>query len=227
MTFEQEPSNLPDNRWPALSEEEREATLREFKRWMEEGGCQPKLNPSLLGLDWDLFETREFPEYANEVCFGNPPEFVSLAFSALDAYATAILAAHLSFESLGGLKFTCSLKRRESQSPMYLEFATTPEQGRINPDSIMTELLGSFPAILHARGFKDLAVMFMEGEGCVMEFEYPGHMLAEASPFLQNRPIDRWPKVTLHLVPAIELRDRAHRVLAFLRDSGPIEALPN
>jgi hypothetical protein len=111
--------------------------------------------------------------------------------------------------------------------PMDLEFATTPEQGRINPDSIMTELLGSLPKILNARGFKDLTVMFMEGEGCMMEFEYPGHMLAEASPFLQNRPIEHWPKVTLNLAPTNELRDRAHRVLAFLRGSEPTDALPN
>jgi hypothetical protein len=210
-----------------LTPEQKESVIREFRRSLEAGGCSPKLNPSLLGLDWELFETREFPEHANDVCFSNPPEFISLAFSALDAYATAMLAAHLSFESLGGLQFTCSLKRRGPQLPMYLEFATTPEQGRINPDSIMTELLGSFPKILNARGFKDLTVMFMEGEGCMMEFEYPGHMLAEASPFLQNRPIEHWPKVTLSLAPTNELRDRAHRVLAFLRDSEPTEALPN
>jgi hypothetical protein len=186
------------------------------------------LNPSLLGLDWELFETREFPEHANDVCFSNPPEFVSLAFSTLDAYATAMLAAHLSFESLGGLQFTCSLKRREPQLPMHLEFATTPELGRINnPDPIMTDLLGSFPKILNARGFKDLTVKFMEGEGCMMEFEYPGHMLAEGSPLLKNRPIEQWPKVTLSLAPKNELRDRARRVLAFLRDSEPTEALPN
>ncbi len=174
-----------------------------------------------------MFETREFPEYANEVCCGNPPEFISLAFSALDAYATAMLAAHLSFESLGILKFTCSLTRHEPESAMHLEFATTAEQGQIDPDSVMIELLGSFPEILQARGFKDLTVMFMEGEGCLMEFAYPGNMLAEASLFLQNRPMDRWPTVTLRLAPKNELRDRAHRVLAFLRDSGPVEAPPN
>lgn len=210
-----------------LTPEQRESVIREFRRSLEAGGCSPKLNPSLLGLDWELFETREFPEHANDVCFSNPPEFVSLAFSALDAYATAMLAAHLSFESLGILKFTCSLTRHEPESAMHLEFATTAEQGQIDPDSVMIELLGSFPEILQARGFKDLTVMFMEGEGCLMEFAYPGNMLAEASPFLQNRPMDRWPTVTLRLAPTNELRDRAHRVLAFLRDSGPVEAPPN
>ena len=60
-----------------------------------------------------------------------------------------------------------------------------------------------------------------------MEFEYPGHMLADASPVLQDRPIEQWPKITLSLAPTNELRDRAHRVLAFLRDSEPTEALPN
>ncbi|MFP5276606.1 MAG: hypothetical protein ACLGPM_05795 [Acidobacteriota bacterium] len=218
---------MPERIYPKLTPEQKESVIRGLRRSLEAGGCSPKLNPSLLGLDWELFETREFPEHAKDVCFSNPPEFVSLAFSALDAYATAMLAARLSFESLGGLEFTCSLKRREPQSPMYLQFATRPEQCRINSDSIMAEVLGSFPKILNARGFKDLTVMFMEGEGCMMEFEYPGHMLAEASPFLQNRPIERWPKVTLSLAPTNELRDRAHRVVAFLMDSGTNEALLN
>ncbi|MGA7257224.1 MAG: hypothetical protein WBX09_11310 [Terracidiphilus sp.] len=218
---------MPERIYPELTPEQKESVIWEFRRSLEAGGCSPKLNPSLLGLDWELFETREFPEHANDVCFSNPPEFVSLAFSALDAYATAMLAAHLSFESLGILKFTCSLTRHEPESAMHLEFATTAEQGQIDPDSVMIELLGSFPEILQARGFKDLTVMFMEGEGCLMEFAYPGNMLAEASPFLQNRPMDRWPTVTLRLAPTNELRDRAHRVLAFLRDSGPVEAPPN
>ena len=210
-----------------LTPEQRENAIRGVRKWLEEGYGSPKLEPSLLGLVWESFGTREFSEYANQVCLGNPPEFVSLAFSALDAYATAMLAAHLSFESLGVLKFTCSLTRHEPESAMRLEFATTAEQGRIDPDSVMIELLSSFPEILHARGFKDLTVMFMEGEGCLMEFAYPGNMLSGASPFLQNRPVDRWPTVTLRLVPTNELRDRAHRVLAFLRDSGPVEAPPN
>ncbi|MGH9444954.1 MAG: hypothetical protein ACRD3O_04390, partial [Terriglobia bacterium] len=134
-----------------LTPEQRENAIRGVRKWLEEGCGSPKLEPSLLGLDWDMFATQKFPEYASEVCSGNPPEFVSLAFSALDAYATAVLAAQLSFESLGVLRFTCSLKRREPESPMHLEFAATPERGWINPDSVMIELLGSFPEILRAR----------------------------------------------------------------------------
>jgi hypothetical protein len=92
---------MPERIYPELTPEQKESVIREFRRSLEAGGCSLKLNPSLLGLDWELFETREFPEHANVVCFSNPPEFISLAFSALDAYATAMLAAHLSFESLG------------------------------------------------------------------------------------------------------------------------------
>ena len=116
-----------------LTPEQREDVIRGVRKWLEEGYGSPKLEPSLLGLDWDLFETRDSPEYADQACLGNPPEFVSLAFSALDAYATAVLAAHLSFESLGSLKFTCSLTRHEPNSPMHLEFATTVEQGGLTP----------------------------------------------------------------------------------------------
>ncbi|HEV2133131.1 MAG TPA: hypothetical protein VGR47_02610 [Terracidiphilus sp.] len=218
---------MPERIYPELTPEQKESVIREFRRSLEAGGCSPKLNPSLLGLDWELFETREFPEHANDVCFSNPPEFISLAFSALDAYATAMLAAHLSIESLGCLQFTCSLKRRGPQLPMYLEFATTPEQGRINPDSIMAELLGSFPKILNARGFKDLTVMFMEGEGCVMEFEYSGNTLAEVSPFLRDRPDDPWPQVKLSLIPTDELKIRAQTILAFLLTSKSAEGKLN
>ncbi len=105
MAIEQEPTKLPERRWPALSPEAQKHVIAELKRWMEEGGCQPKMEPSLLGLEWSSFVTREFPEYADQTSFGNPPEFISYAFSALDAYATAMLAAHFSYRSLGVLNF--------------------------------------------------------------------------------------------------------------------------
>jgi len=101
VAFEQEPTELPARRWPALSEEQRKESLRELKRWLEEGGCQPKMGPSLLGLDWSSFVTRKFPGYVDQSSFENPPEFISYAFSALDAYATAMLAAHFPYRSLG------------------------------------------------------------------------------------------------------------------------------
>lgn len=227
MTFEQEPTNLSERRWPALSDEEREATLRVFKRWMEEGGCQTKMEPSLLGLDWSSFVTREFPEYAGQIRFENPPEFISYASSALDAYATAMLATHFSYRSLGVLKFKCSLKRSGPESEMRLEFATIPERGRINPDSVMLELLNSFPRLLQTKGLKAGAIFFLEGEGCAMQFAYPGRMVAEASPFLRDRPNDLWPQVTLSLTPTDELIIRAQDILAFLQSSTPLEGNPN
>lgn len=227
VTFEHEATELSERRWPALSEEQQEATLREFKRWMEEGGCQPKMEPSLLGLDWSLFVTRKFPEYADQISFRNPPEFVSYGFSALDAYATAMLAAHFSFRSLGVLNFTCSLKRSGPESQMYLEFVTIPEQGRINPDPVMLEMLNSFPRLLQTKRIEAGAVFFLEGEGCGMRFAYPGQMVAKASPFLRDRPDDLWPQVTLSLTPTDELRIRAQDILAFLLSPDPVEGNPN
>jgi hypothetical protein len=223
MFFDQAPAKMPERPYEKLSPEQREIVFREFRRFQEQGCIQPKLEPSLLGLDWDSFVTRKFAEHAHQVSFLNPAEFISLAFSALDAYATAMLAAHFSCSSLGVLNFTCSLKRRDPESPMYLEFATIPEWGRIDPDSVMLELLHSFPEVLQARGFKVSPVMFMEGEGCLMEFAYPGRMVAEASPFLRNRPVDHWPQVTLCLNPTNELRIRAQDLLAFLRSSPSVE----
>lgn len=227
MTFEQEPTESSERRWPALSEEQREASLREFKRLQEEGLCQPKMEPSLLGLDWFSFVAREFPEYAKQIRFENPPEFISHGFSALDAYATAMLAAHFSYRSLGVLNFTCSLKRSDPESEMHLEFATIPEQGRINPGSVMLEMLNSFPRLLQTKGIEAGAVFFLEGERCAMQFAYPGQMVAAASPFLRDRPDELWPQVTLSLTPTDELRIRAKDIVAFLLSPTPMEGNPN
>jgi len=227
VTFEQEPTNLSERRWPALSPEAQKHVIAEFKRWMEEGGCQPKMEPSLLGLDWSSFVTRKFPEYAEQIRFENPPEFISYAFSALDAYATAMLAAHFAYCSLGALKFTCSLKRSGPESEMHLEFATIPVRGRINPDSVMLEMLNSFPRLLQTKGIEAGAVFFLEGEGCAMQFAYPGRMVAKASPFLRDRPDELWPQVTLSLTPTDELRIRAQDIRAFLLSSTPVEGNPN
>jgi hypothetical protein len=227
VTFEKEPTNWSERRWPALSEEQQKETLREFKRWMEEGGCQRKMEPSLLGLDWSLFVTRKFPEYAEQMCFENPPEFISYGFSALDAYATAMLATHFSFRSLGVLNFTCNLKRKDTESQMYLEFAMLPERGRVNADSVMLELLNSFPRLLRTRRIDVDTVFFLEGEGCRVWFGYPGRMVAKASPFLRDRPDELWPEVTLSLTPTDELRIRAQDILAFLLSSAPVEGNPN
>jgi hypothetical protein len=194
---------------------------------MEEGDCQPKMEPSLLGLDWSSFVTRKFPEYADQTSFRNPPEFISYGFSALDAYTTAMLAAHFSYRSLGVLNFTCSLKRSGPESQMDLEFATIPEQGRINPDSVMLEMLSTFPRLLQTKRIEAGSVFFLEGEGCAMQFAYPGKMVATASPSLRDRPDDLWPQVTLSLTPTDELRIRAQDILAFLLSSIPVEGNPN
>jgi hypothetical protein len=218
---------MPERRWPKLSPESNDRVLKEFKRQQDEGFLSPKMEPSLLALDWSLFVPREFPEYAEQIRFENPPEFISYGFSALDAYATAVLAAHFSYRSLGVLNFTCSLKRSGPESEMRLEFATIPERGRINPDSVMLEMLNSFPRLLQTKRIEAGAVFFLEDDGCAMQFAYPGRMVAEASPFLRDRPDDLWPQVTLSLTPADGLRIRAHDILAFLLSSTSIDGSPN
>ncbi|MFZ0393226.1 MAG: hypothetical protein WBX09_06195 [Terracidiphilus sp.] len=227
MASEQEPTKMPERRWPKLSPESKDRVLKEFKRQQDEGFLSPKMEPSLLALDWSLFVPREFTEYAGQTSFGDPPEFISYAFSALDAYATALLAAHFSYRSLGVLKFTCSLKRSGPEPEMRLEFAMIPERGRIDPDSVMLEVLNSFPRLLQTKRIETGAVFFLEGEGCAMQFAYPGRMVAEASPFLRDRPDDLWPQVTLSLTPTDELRIRAQGILAFLLSSTSMDGSPN
>ena len=68
----------------------------DLKIWMEGGFCAPKIEDSMLGLDRSSFVTRNFPEPPQDTSFRSPPEFVSYALSTLDAYSTAILAAHVS-----------------------------------------------------------------------------------------------------------------------------------
>lgn len=227
MPFNQESAKMPDRPYEKLSPESKDRMLSELTRWLEEGFCQPKMEPSLLGLDWSSFVTRKFPEYAGQTSFWNPPEFISYAFSALDAYATAVLAAHFSCLSLGVMNFTCNLKRRDPESQMHMEFVTTPERGRIDPSSVMLELLRSFPRFLQTKRIEAGSVFFLEGEGCGMQFAYPGRMVAKASPFLRDRPDDLWPQVTLSLAPTDELRIRAQDILAFLLSSVAMEGSPN
>ncbi len=138
-----------------------------------------------------------------------------------------MLAAHFRFISLGVLKFRCRLTPPAAESPMYLEFATIPEHGRIDPASIMMKLLRSFPELLRTKGMKESAVMFLDGEGCLMQFKYPGRTLPHVSQFLRDRPVDLWPEVTLCLQPTNELRRRAQDILAFLRDSDTIDGIVN
>jgi hypothetical protein len=212
---------------PPSPQEEKDHMNEEIKTWFEDGCCQPKMEPSLLGMDWSSFETRKFPGHDRQTSFLNPPEFVSCGFSALDAYATAILAANFSSESLGLLTFTCKLKQFDSECGMSLDFTTTTEQGRIDSGRIMIELLSSFPLLLRAKNIEGGAVLLLEGEGCPMKCNYPGRMIASVSPFLRDRPVDLWPQAILVLMPTVELRRRALEILSFLRSSDPIEENPN
>jgi len=112
---------MTERKWPALTPEQQDATISEFKRSMEEGFCQPKLEPSLLGLDWDYFSTREFPECARRRDWIDPPEFVPIAFSILDAYGAAILSSAFEFEPEESVSFRGRLTRFMLDGPTRIE----------------------------------------------------------------------------------------------------------
>jgi len=227
MPFEEKPAKMPDRPYEKLSQASRDHIISDLELWLAEGYCQPEMEPSLLGLDWSSFVTRRFPEYGDQTSFWNPPEFIFYAFSALDVYATALLATQFSCRSLGVLNFTCNLKRHDPESQMHMEFMTTPERGRIDPSSVMLELLRSFPRFLQTKRIEAGAVSFLEGEGCRMQIAYPGRMVAKASPFLRNRPDDLWPQVTLSFAPTDEMRIRAQDIVAFLLSSDAMDGRPN
>ncbi len=204
-------------------ESERECDL---KIWIEEGLCAPKIEDSMLGLDRSLFVTRKFPEHTQDTNFQSPPEFVSYALSTLDAYTTAILAAHVE-RPPGVLHFSCSLKQRDADSQLQLEFLATPARGKILPGTAMVELLSAFPDLLRAKGIQEDAIFYLQGEGCPMLLPYPGRMLVKVSPFLRDRPLDLWPQATLSIVPTDELVLRAKAIVEFVRDTEPMDGLPN
>jgi hypothetical protein len=200
-----------------VTPEERFAS--QSKGSLEEGFCAPKLDESMIGLAWSLFVPRVFPEHAGDISFLNPPEFLSWSFTTLDVYATAILAANLPHDELGGLTFTCALRQGRSRRGLRLEFVTVPERADICPRTAMIELLSSLPRLLRA---KDVVgdVCYMPGGGCRMEIPYPGKMVLELCPCLQNRPCDSWPEITLKIQPTEELLDRARRVVEYVWESG-------
>jgi hypothetical protein len=210
-----------------LSPEQKDCVLRSHKEWLEEGFSSPKIEDSMLGLDWSLFVARDFPEHAQDISFRNPPEFISYAYSTLDAYATAMLAAHFPRVPLGILTFTCKLKQNQLNSRLELEFITIPERGNIRPGTAMLELLESFPDLLRAKGLEEDAVYYLEGEGCPMLFAYPGRMLVTACPFLRDRPLDLWPEVSLAITPTEELVIRAQTLVEFVRNSDSRDGDPN
>jgi hypothetical protein len=199
----------------------------DLKIWMEEGFCAPKIEDSMLGLDWSLFAARGFPEHCEDTSFRNPPEFVSYALSMLDAYSTAVLAAHIERTSLGILHFSCRLKQRDADSQLQLEFVTTSERGKILPGAAMLELLNAFPDLLRAKGIQEDAVYYLQGEGCPMLLAYPGRMLVKVSPFLRDRPLDLWPQATLSIAPTDELVVRAKAVVEFVQNTAPMTGTPN
>ena len=199
----------------------------DLKIWMEEGFCAPKIENSMLGLDWSLFVTRSFPDHLEDTSFLPPPEFVSYAVSTLDAYTTAMLAAHIVRAPLGVLHFSCRLKQREVDSQLQLEFVTTTERGKIVPGTAMLELLNAFPDLLRAKGIQEDAVYYLQGEGCPMLFAYPGRMLVKVSPFLRDRPLDLWPQATLSIAPTDELVIRAKAVVEFVQNTAPMAGNPN
>ena len=82
---------------------------------------RPKMEPSLLGLTGPCLSYASSQNMRVRPALGTARVYL-YRVSALDAYATALLAAHFSYRSLGVLKFTCSLKRSgpESQMPWSL-----------------------------------------------------------------------------------------------------------
>lgn len=215
-----------ERRYKALTTDEIDRLLLAYKRLLEEGFCPPRLDDSILGLDWSLFRPRTFPEHADGARFGNPPEFITLSFATLDAYATAVLAADIAHDCLGELTFLCKLRQTELNSKLLLEFVTIPERGLIFPRTALFELLTTFPGLLRAKNLKRNA-SYALGSGCPMVIPYPGKMVAGLTPCLRDRPPDLWPEVFLRIVPTGQLVSRARTAVKFAQDLDLINNGPS
>jgi len=213
-------------RYERLSEEEKHAVLSEWRSWLQGGFSQPKLEDSLLGLDWSLFHARTFPEHENDITFRTPPEFMMYAFSALDAYVTALLGADSADRGHGIFDYTCRLKQGAA-ADLHMELKSSPEQRTNGSRRLMLELLNSFPRLLKARGIETEAVYYLEGPGHPMQFAYPGAMVASRSPYLCDRPAGLWPAVTLSFAANDEVVTRARKITAFLGDAEAEDGVIN
>jgi hypothetical protein len=185
----------------------------------EAGQCAPRVEDSMIGLAWSLFTPQTFPEHAGDPAFVDPPEFVACSLTTLDVYATAILAANLPHDELGGLTLICALRQNRSRRGLRFEFVTVPERGQICPRTAMIELLSSLPRLLRAKNVVG-EVCYLPGEGCRMEIPYPGKMMAELCPSLRDRACDLWPEMILKIDPTKELLDRARQMVEFVWETG-------
>ena len=204
--------------FPRLSEEEKERVCREVARFLQAGDSAPRLDDSLLGLDWSLFHPRRFPGQEEDTTLITPPEFRSYAFSALDAYVIALLDGDPSKSPGRTLDCTCSL-RQDAASRLEMELKTNPCQTNIGWRWVMVNLLNSFPKLLRARGIKANEIAYLR-EGNYMKFAYPGQMVVSRSSYLCNRPLELWPSVTLVLPITDELVERAKKITEFLQSDG-------
>lgn len=189
---------------------------RTVGRLFQEGDIGPNLDDSLLGLDWSLFRPRTFPEQEGDTTLITPPEFRVYAFSALDAYVTALLDADTFYHPGGTINCTCSL-RQDATGGLDMELKTDPSQANAGSRRVMIELLNSFPSLLRARKIEAKEVSYLKAGHC-MKFAYPGHMVVSLSPYLRDRPLELWPSVTLSLPVSDELVTRASMITEFLRD---------
>jgi hypothetical protein len=208
-----------------LTEEEKSRVLLTFKQMLQQGFCRPQLDCSLLGFDWSLFSARSFPEHAEDPAFLNPPEFLALGFSTLDAYVTAVLGAHLKHGDFGEMTFSCRLNKEKAKPKLRLEFATVSERRKPFPKSVDSELRKSFPELLQVKRL-EAEVCEVAANACRVVIAYPGKMIAERCPFLRNRPLDLWPEVRFKVLPTEELVARARDMVTFASDV-PFPGNPN
>jgi hypothetical protein len=209
-----------------LQEETQPVVSPEYQRLQQEGCCQPKLADSLMGFDWACFAPRTFPEHAEDHRFRNPPEFLSLACTMLDAYVTAMFATSLKLGDYGLLCFCCRLTREKLNPRLQLEFVTVAERKKIFLRNAMIELLSSLPQLLRMNHIEE-ECCYLQGPGARVIIPYPGKLVPERSPYLRDRPCNQWPEVSLSIRPTKELAGRARSMVDFLWDKRKLRGTPN
>ena len=126
-----------------LSSADWKGVIQELDRYLVEGNRFPSIQPSLLGVDSFAFRTRKLD--SKTIRFMNPPEFIFVRFTALDAYATAFLATSVVLSVAESVDFSCSLVQPTTDSDLHLEFETIIDHEPIPLGTEAIELLRLFP----------------------------------------------------------------------------------
>jgi hypothetical protein len=204
-----------EQRFPRLSDEQKERLGEVFRDLAEEGNLQPKLHESLIGLDTNTYQGISFPDIHQKRSHFPPSELLSFAYDGTDAYATALLSTDTLLAPRCTMTVTCELRRVGNSEDLTIRYASSTDI--LIPElwgPRMAAFLNVFSPALATKAIHPASPIFCDKVGAPVWFAYPGKLRLSQS-VLAELPQEKWPRATRRFVITDELRDRA-RNAAFL-----------